>query len=58
MMSFLDSALVQNLKAGELPEVNANAKVQIETESLIKLFAGMFITAVAIIIVSRIMRKF
>lgn len=57
-MSFLDSALVNNLKAGELPEVNANAKVNIETDSLIKLFGGMFITAVAIIIVARIISKF
>lgn len=54
MNEFFDSKFIDDLKAGKLPQV----EVTVPDESLVKIFAGTFFTAVAIIITAALVRKF
>jgi hypothetical protein len=55
IQEFFDSPVFANLKDGKLPEMEV--QVDLKPEALLNLFAGAFFTAVAIILVSKILRK-
>lgn len=50
MSGFLKSTFIRNLENGELPDVN----VTIDDESLLKLFGGIILVAVIIILIQKI----
>ncbi len=53
MNDFFSSKFIQELKAGRLPTV----EVTVSPEGLVQLSVAMFFTAVAIILVAKIMRN-
>lgn len=54
-MSFWDSKFVKDLETGKLPEVQT--KVEFESSGLINLMAALLITGIALIFISKIIKK-
>jgi len=55
LQDILNSPLVANLVAGQLPAMDVN--VSLRSDSLIDLFAGAFFTAVAVLLVVHFIKQ-